>query len=298
MKWRLAFSYRGSRKPNSPMRGRWMETPGVCSLSVGCEAKEIFQWVLVSMCLVRWSHNPILIQHCALFIQLIPVHAADIKPQSSLLSAIIKYGQDRGARLKTMTKEEQIYAFDHLDVDLMDAFHYVHPLGLGKWEVYLCSIDYLLVVFAELDSKPSFMTSDSSRSFLVGRTLATTHPVGLLPLVEVAWTVKMLHLYLVGRCLYIASLALPYICAVALRLLVGRVVIHNSRLQLRQRRQTVVDDKQTWRHVKIRIYFWNTSCHSPQPPANRFRPQHENGKTERTIRRRPTTTISLSILCP
>ena len=57
--------------------------------------------------------------------------SADIKPQSSLLSAIIKYGQDRGMRLKQMTKEEQSFAMDHLDPELMEAFHYVHPSPTG-----------------------------------------------------------------------------------------------------------------------------------------------------------------------
>lgn len=52
---------------------------------------------------------------------------ADIKPQSSLLSAIIKYGQDRNMRLKQMTSEEQAFAFEHLDPHLMEVLHYTHP---------------------------------------------------------------------------------------------------------------------------------------------------------------------------
>ncbi|KAL7565086.1 hypothetical protein ACA910_005094 [Epithemia clementina (nom. ined.)] len=51
----------------------------------------------------------------------------DIKPQTSMLSAIIKYGQDNGRRTRNMTKYDLIFARKHLDQRLMDAFHYIHP---------------------------------------------------------------------------------------------------------------------------------------------------------------------------
>jgi predicted membrane-bound mannosyltransferase len=58
---------------------------------------------------------------------------ADIKPQSSLLSAIIKYGQDRGgARTKSMDQEELAYARDHLDAQLMKTLQYTHPSSTSR----------------------------------------------------------------------------------------------------------------------------------------------------------------------
>jgi hypothetical protein len=58
---------------------------------------------------------------------------ADIKPQSSLLSAIIKYGQDRGgARSKSMDQEELAYARDHLDAKLMNLLQYTHPASASR----------------------------------------------------------------------------------------------------------------------------------------------------------------------
>ena len=53
-----------------------------------------------------------------------------IKPQSSLVSAIIKNGQDHGRRGSNMTSIDRQYAKKFLDSKLMKAFKYKHPV----WE--------------------------------------------------------------------------------------------------------------------------------------------------------------------
>ena len=56
------------------------------------------------------------------------IFAEDIKPQSSMLSAIIKYGQDKDHhRTRNMTMGDLQFARDHIDQRMMDAFHYKHP---------------------------------------------------------------------------------------------------------------------------------------------------------------------------
>jgi hypothetical protein len=58
----------------------------------------------------------------------LPFLVEKIKPQSSLLTAIIKYGQDNGKRSDFLTDAEKDYAGLFLDHTLMKAFHYRHPI--------------------------------------------------------------------------------------------------------------------------------------------------------------------------
>mmetsp|Transcript_19171 Transcript_19171/g.24668 ORF Transcript_19171/g.24668 Transcript_19171/m.24668 type:complete len:419 (-) Transcript_19171:301-1557(-) len=57
----------------------------------------------------------------------------DIKPQSSMISAIIKYGQDNShRRTRNMTTADLKFTRKVLDQRLLNAFHYKHPDELRK----------------------------------------------------------------------------------------------------------------------------------------------------------------------
>ena len=111
-------------------------------------------WRDLSILLMFVLHTSFSQSLCAVF-----QSAADIKPQSSMLSAIIKvsvagvdlphgrdhiffsfshnfpplvdtatqYGQDHGRRQERLTEADIIYARKHLDAKLMKTLHYQHP---------------------------------------------------------------------------------------------------------------------------------------------------------------------------
>ena len=52
---------------------------------------------------------------------------AKYKTQSGMVSAMIRYGQDKGRRIRKMTLADLEYAQQYLDSELMEIFHYKHP---------------------------------------------------------------------------------------------------------------------------------------------------------------------------
>jgi hypothetical protein len=55
---------------------------------------------------------------------------AQYKAQSGFITALIKYGQDSGKRIRNMTSFDLDYAKRFVDADLMDVFNYRTPDAL------------------------------------------------------------------------------------------------------------------------------------------------------------------------